>query len=198
MHVEQNGQQQGVQAATAGQGEGQGQQAGQQQPAQGQGQQQAQAQGNDGGSDRVPVAELQSERRKRQALEAELAKLRAANLTEEQRLKAIADEYEKRKPELEAYQRRAERQRDELLKALPKDRRSRLEPTLERLSLADQIEILEAAIPPPSVSNPSPSVNRDPPVRPQDAGAPRTYSEWLKLPPDQQTKYRDLAATLPD
>lgn len=148
----------------------------------------------------------------------ELEKLRAARKQEED---AKLSETDKLRNELESYKTRASKVdeheqfslsvRDELLDDLADDVRSELEESLEGLDTLQQIKQIKAFKRLAGASeqraheqlneklaNDKPKVAFVDRSRPVKDRAPRTFTEWKTMAPDDRKKYWELATRLPD
>lgn len=102
---------------------------------------------------------------KASAHEAELKKLRDAQLSKEEQLSARVKELEPLEVELKAHREEAERRRDALFSKLPKASQERVQGTLSRLSPLDAVSMLEAMGHASAETPRSPGVTRVPPAQ---------------------------------
>jgi hypothetical protein len=154
----------------------------------------------------VPLHALQEERAKRQQIEQRLAQFEAdakkradSELTEAQRLAKRVSELEPLDAWRQTAVERLTKRRDMALEQLAPETRKRLQPLIEKhadpLDALDLIETFVASL--PSDTPKAPATERGaPPAAP--AGAPKTFTEWQRLPDAERRKWRDLAHTLPE
>jgi hypothetical protein len=154
----------------------------------------------------VPLHALQEERQKRQQIEQRLAQFESdakkradSELTESQRLAKRVGELEPLHAWKQSAVERLTQRRDAALEQLAPEARKRLKPLLEKFAdPLDQLDALETfAASLPTESPKAPPTERGAPAAPP-AGAPKTFTEWQRLPDAERRKWRDLAQTLPD
>jgi hypothetical protein len=154
----------------------------------------------------VPLHALQEERAKRQQIEQRLAQFEAdakkradSEMSETQRLAKRVGELEPLSAWKQSAVERLTQRRDAALEQLAPEARKRLKPLLEKFAdPLDQLDALETfAASLPTDTPKAPQTERGaPPAVP--AGAPKTFTEWQRLPDAERRKWRDHAHTLPD